>query len=115
MGALSSLGMGRVSQNIRVSCFYSPTHITETFHSDVLGPNQACTLFGASPGSNVINGSSYIDVGYGLQANELWRQHFLVLLGMLIFFQLTQVLAIECFPVSAKKGWFFRFARLKRP
>ena len=65
-----------------------------------LGLNQACTLFGGSSGSSVIRGSSYVDVGYGIKTADIWRRNFLVLLGFLLFFQLTQFIAIEFFPVS---------------
>jgi ATP-binding cassette subfamily G (WHITE) protein 2 (SNQ2) len=69
-----------------------------TKYPDVLGPNQACTLFGASTGSNIITGRSYINAGYGLNVSDTWRRNLLVLIGFLIFFQLTQVLAIEFYP-----------------
>jgi hypothetical protein len=110
MGILLSHGTDRVSRNIRVSYFTVPAHLIETLRSDVLGPNQACTLFGASPGSNVISGSSYIDVGYGLQVNELWTKNFVVLAVMFILFQLAQVFAIEYLPVSVNKISFFFFS-----
>ncbi|KAI0800819.1 ABC-2 type transporter-domain-containing protein [Fomes fomentarius] len=67
-------------------------------YPDVLGINQACTLFGSSPGSSVIPGSAYLQAGYGLDVADLWRRNFLVILGYLIVFQLAQVLVIELFP-----------------
>lgn len=67
---------------------------------DNLGPNQACTLFGAQGGSNIITGSSYLSVGYGLNVADLWRRDFLVLIGFVIAFQITQIVALEFFPVS---------------
>lgn len=65
-----------------------------------LGPNQACTLFGAQRGSNIISGTSYLSVGYGLNVADLWRRDFLVLVGFVIAFQITQLVALEYFPVS---------------
>ncbi|KAJ3512950.1 hypothetical protein NLJ89_g3230 [Agrocybe chaxingu] len=56
-----------------------------------LGPNQACTLFGAQGGSDIINGAAYLSVGYGLDVKDLWRRNFPVLFGFFIVFQLTQV------------------------
>ncbi|KAL0951841.1 hypothetical protein HGRIS_008502 [Hohenbuehelia grisea] len=73
-----------------------PGFITQ--YPDELGPNQACTLFGAERGSNIIDGNSYIRAGYSLDPAELWRRNFLVLLGFLVLFVATQIIAIEYFP-----------------
>ncbi|KAF8633557.1 hypothetical protein AX15_001356 [Amanita polypyramis BW_CC] len=69
-----------------------------TKYPDVLGPNQACTLFGAVGGSNIIRGADYLRVGYSLDVKDIWRRDFLVLLGFFFLFQVTQVLAIEYYP-----------------
>ena len=66
---------------------------------NTVGPNQACTLFGSSSGSNIIPGRDYLRVGYGLHIADLWRRNFLVLLGMFILFQITQLICIEFYPV----------------
>jgi ATP-binding cassette subfamily G (WHITE) protein 2 (SNQ2) len=63
-----------------------------------LGPNQACTLFGASPGDDVIAGRSYIHAAFDLEANDVWRRNFVVLLGFVLFYQLSQILVIEFYP-----------------
>ncbi|KAI0673639.1 ABC-2 type transporter-domain-containing protein [Trametes maxima] len=67
-------------------------------YPDGLGPNQVCTLFGATPGQDIVSGRNYVDLGYGLKVSDLWRRNFLVLLGFFFLFQLTQVLLIEYFP-----------------
>ncbi|RDB26527.1 ABC transporter G family member 11 [Hypsizygus marmoreus] len=69
-----------------------------TQYPNDLGPNQACTLFGASSGSSIISGRAYIEAGYGIDVNDLWRRNFLVLLGFFIAFQVTQILALEFYP-----------------
>ncbi|TFK42022.1 pleiotropic drug resistance ABC transporter [Crucibulum laeve] len=69
-----------------------------TKYSDDVGPNQACTLFGAESGSNIISGTSYLSAGYGLNVNDLWRRCLLVLIGFVLVFQLTQILALEFYP-----------------
>ncbi|KAF9010854.1 ABC-2 type transporter-domain-containing protein [Cyathus striatus] len=69
-----------------------------TIYPNELGPNQACTLFGSQRGSNIISGRDYLAVGYGLDANDLWRRCFPVLVGFFITFQITQLLALEFFP-----------------
>jgi len=66
-----------------------------TKYPDAVGPNQACTLYGSTPGSNIVNGASYLEAGYALNVADLWRRNFVVLFAFLIFFQLTQIVAIE--------------------
>ena len=57
-----------------------------------------CTLYGAFPGQEVVTGRNYVDIGYGLNVSDIWRRNFLVLLGFLILFQITQLVLIEYFP-----------------
>lgn len=64
-------------------------------YPNTLGPNQVCTLYGASQGSAVVKGEDYIRAGFGMAGVDLWRRNFLVSLGWLIFFQFTQLVAIE--------------------
>jgi len=65
-----------------------------------IGPNQACTLFGAEAGLSEIRGRDYLVAGYGIYVTDLWVRCLLVLLGFALFFQITQVIALEYFPVS---------------
>ena len=44
-------------------------------------------------------GRDYLNVGYGLNVDDLWRRDFTVLLGFFIAFQITQMLLIEYYPV----------------
>ncbi|KAJ7687385.1 ABC-2 type transporter-domain-containing protein [Mycena rosella] len=66
--------------------------------NDELGPNQACTLFGSTAGSSTVSGEAYISAGFGLSSSNLWIRNFLVLVGFMIVFQLSQVLSLEFFP-----------------
>lgn len=66
---------------------------------DFLGPNQACTLFGSSSGQSIVPGRSYIEVGYQYNVSDLWRRNLIVLLGFFFVFQITQLIALEYFPV----------------
>ncbi|KAJ7269337.1 ABC-2 type transporter-domain-containing protein [Mycena haematopus] len=66
-----------------------------TKYPEGLGPNQACTLFGSTAGNDSVSGESYISAGYGLSSANLWKLDFLVLLGFMILFQLTQILSYE--------------------
>lgn len=74
-------------------------------HRTELGLNQACTLFGATSGSDIIAGHSYIEAGYGLYVSDLWKRNLLVTIGFMFLFQLTQMLALEYFPVRVHSLW----------
>ena len=69
-------------------------------YPNIVGPNQACTLYGAAPGSSIVSGAEYIKTGYGLDVNDLWRRNFIVLAGWLLFFIVAQVFVIEYLQVS---------------
>jgi ABC-type multidrug transport system permease subunit len=84
-------------------------------YPNVVGPNQACTLYGASPGSNTVSGANYIKIGYGLDVNDLWRRNFLVVVGWFFFFILAQVFVIEylqVFLIRIANDWAFSRDRL---
>ncbi|KAF8215759.1 pleiotropic drug resistance ABC transporter [Mycena galopus ATCC 62051] len=63
-----------------------------TTYPEELGPNQACTLFGSGAGNSVVSGESYISAAFGLNSDNLWRLNFLVLIGFMLLFQLTQII-----------------------
>ena len=69
-------------------------------YPNIVGPNQACTLYGAQPGSSVVSGADYIKAGFSLDVDDLWRRNFLVVVGWLFFFIITQMLVIEYLQVS---------------
>ncbi|KAJ7070657.1 ABC-2 type transporter-domain-containing protein [Mycena amicta] len=69
-----------------------------TQYPNELGPNQVCTLFGASAGSSSVSGEAYISAGYGLSSSNLWKRNLLVLIGFMILFQVTQIISLEYFP-----------------
>lgn len=76
-----------------------------------LGPNQICTLFGARPGSRIVTGKDYIQAGYDLNTDDLWRRNFVVLFVFLIFFWVTQTVVIELYPQFVGVGGFSFFAK----
>jgi ATP-binding cassette subfamily G (WHITE) protein 2 (SNQ2) len=65
-----------------------------------LGPNQVCTLLGAKPGFNTISGRSYLLTAYDMDDRDIWRRNFVVLLGWILFYQVTQILILDFLPVS---------------
>lgn len=93
--------MDSVSSNIReLVTLYIFAFLNKITIRANLGPNQACTLFGAQRGSDIISGSAYISAGYGIDIRDLWRRNFPVLIGFFILFQITQILTLELYPVS---------------
>jgi len=91
-------GFGLTQYPFVVLLFIICATVTESSR-DKLGPYQACTLFGAQSGSDIIPGDRYLAVGYGLDVNDMWRRNFLVLVAFFFFFQITQIVALEFFPV----------------
>ena len=72
-------------------------------YPEILGPNQACTLYGATPGVDTVDGAAYISAGYSLNVHDLWRRNFLVLIGWFLFYQIAQVILIEYLNVSLSR------------
>ncbi|KAG9038328.1 hypothetical protein FRB95_001740 [Tulasnella sp. JGI-2019a] len=67
----------------------------QTIYPTTVGPNQVCTFFGGQPAQEVVQGSRYIDVGYGLQISDLWKENFVVLVAMFVIFQFLQAFVME--------------------
>jgi hypothetical protein len=71
-------------------------------YPNIVGPNQACTLYGAQPGATTISGSDYLKAAYLLDVNDLWRRNFPVIVGWFFFFLIAQIVVIEylqvCYP-----------------
>jgi len=66
-----------------------------------LGDNQTCAFFGSKPGNTFVQGDEYLKAAFNIDSRDLWRRNFLVLLGMFLFFQVAQALALEKTSVSA--------------
>ena len=64
-------------------------------YPNIVGPNQACTLYGAQPGSSTISGTDYLKTAFLLDTNDLWRRNFPVIVGWFFFFLITQIIVIE--------------------
>lgn len=69
-------------------------------YPEIVGPNQACTLYGATPGVDTVDGAAYLSAGFSLNVHDLWRRNFVVLVGWFLFYQIAQVLLIEYLSVS---------------
>ena len=69
-------------------------------YPEFLGPNQACTLYGATPGLDTVGGAAYIATGYTLNVHDLCRRNFIVPVGWFLFYQIAQVILTEYLNVS---------------
>ncbi|KAG8862307.1 hypothetical protein FRB96_001886 [Tulasnella sp. 330] len=76
----------------------------QTTYPDTVGPNQVCTFFGGAAGQEAVLGSSYINVGYGLQISDLWKENFVVLVAMFVIFQFLQAFVMETVYYGAAGG-----------
>lgn len=52
------------------------------------------------PGSNATSGRSYLLAAFDMNGRDIWRRNFIVLLGWMLFYQVTQILILDFFPVS---------------
>ncbi|KDN40294.1 hypothetical protein RSAG8_08204, partial [Rhizoctonia solani AG-8 WAC10335] len=71
-----------------------------TKYPTTLGPNQVCTLLGASPGQSQVSGDAYIGAGYEYQKAHIWRNFGIVVLYWFGFI-ILQTLAMERFQHGA--------------
>ncbi|KAG9127447.1 hypothetical protein FRC07_013764 [Ceratobasidium sp. 392] len=75
-----------------------------------LGPNQVCTLLGASPGQGTVTGDAYMGASFEYRRNELWRNLGIVILYWIAFI-LLQIAAMEKFQHGANAVAITIFAK----
>jgi hypothetical protein len=61
-----------------------------------LGPNQACTLPGASPGNSLVSGDAYMATSFEYRQKDIWR-NFGILVLFFVAFVVLQIVAMEKF------------------
>ncbi|GAA5893783.1 hypothetical protein JCM8208_001243 [Rhodotorula glutinis] len=66
-------------------------------YPSALGPNQVCTLPGATPGTDVIAGSAYLSAAYGYQVSDQWR-NWGILVAFFIGISVIQAAVAEIVP-----------------
>ncbi|KAG8684720.1 hypothetical protein FRC09_015185, partial [Ceratobasidium sp. 395] len=71
-----------------------------TRYPTALGPNQVCTLLGASPGQGTVTGDAYIGASFQYRRSELWRNLGIVILYWIAFI-ILQIAAMEKFQHGA--------------
>ncbi|QRW00881.1 ABC-2 type transporter [Ceratobasidium sp. AG-Ba] len=81
-----------------------------TKYPETLGPNQVCTLLGASPGESEVSGNAYMNVGFEYKKDQLWRNFGILVLYWIAFIAL-QILAMEKFQHGANARAITIFAK----
>lgn len=79
-------------------------------YPDGLGPNQVCTVAGATPGSPIIPGMDYLTASFGYAEGDLFR-NFGILLAFLIGFVVITCVVIE----MQDQGAFASAMTVKKP
>ncbi|KAF4334094.1 ABC transporter CDR4 [Fusarium beomiforme] len=78
-----------------------------------IDPQQrTCSVAGALPGRDYIDGGFFIETVYKFKHSHLWRNYG-ILIGFIIFFTLTYLLAAEYFLAEESKGEILVFRKAK--
>ncbi|KAG9100824.1 hypothetical protein FRC06_003645 [Ceratobasidium sp. 370] len=83
---------------------------TMTKYPTTLGPNQVCTLLGASPGQSMVSGDAYIGASFEYKKSQLWRNLGIVILYWVAFI-ILQIMAMEKFQHGANARAITIFAK----
>lgn len=75
-----------------------------------IGPNQVCTLAGATPGTTTIDGSAYLQTNFRYYENHLWRN-----VGILFAFLIGITLATCAVVEVQDQGAFASAMTVKKP
>jgi ABC-type multidrug transport system ATPase subunit/ABC-type multidrug transport system permease subunit len=78
------------------------------------GDSIICSVRGAVPGANSVNGDAYLEMSYGYFASHLWR-NFGILMAFMVFFLFTYIAATEIVTAKPSKGEILVFPRGKIP
>ncbi|CAE6481297.1 unnamed protein product [Rhizoctonia solani] len=84
-----------------------------TKYPSELGPNQVCTLLGATPGSSLVTGDAYMAASFEYQKKDIWR-NFGILVLFWIAFVGMQIIAMEKFQHGAHARAITIYAKEKK-
>ncbi|PLB43646.1 ABC transporter CDR4 [Aspergillus steynii IBT 23096] len=79
-------------------------------YDEVSMNNRICSTVGSEPGSTVVDGTRFIEQSYQYYPGHLWR-NMGILLGFMIFFLFTYILATELITEKRSKGEVLLFRR----
>jgi ATP-binding cassette subfamily G (WHITE) protein 2 (SNQ2) len=74
---------------------------------------QGCSLTGAQPNSNTVNGANYLEVSFAYSRSNLWR-NFGVVIAFAVLYLLVTVIATETISFANSGGGALVFAKTKR-
>ncbi|KAF8758293.1 ABC transporter [Rhizoctonia solani] len=84
-----------------------------TKYPSELGPNQACTLLGASPGNPLVSGDAYMAASFEYAKKDIWR-NFGILVLFFVAFVALQIVAMEKFQHGAHARAITIYAKEKK-
>ncbi|KAI1390698.1 ABC-2 type transporter-domain-containing protein [Hypoxylon trugodes] len=71
---------------------------------------RTCSVAGALPGQDFVSGDTFINANYGFYFSHVWR-NFGILIGYIVFFSMTYILAAEYLSLEPSKGEVLVFRR----
>ncbi|KAL7622659.1 Multidrug resistance protein [Parahypoxylon ruwenzoriense] len=92
---------------------YVPSAVVPGY-GDVALNNHACSTPGSVPGRATVNGDAYINTSFRYYNENRWR-NFGILIGFLVFFLFTYMVAAELVSEKKSKGEVLVFRRGHRP
>ena len=73
-------------------------------YENLSGQEFVCATTGAIPGSTVVYGTDYVNTTYNYYRSHVWR-NFGILIGFMIFFCATHLIATEKISAAKSKVW----------
>lgn len=79
-------------------------------YPDASGTTRSCSMKGAIPGEDFVQGSAFVGVSYQYYRANLWR-NFGILIAFMLFFLATYMFAVEYVSAAKSKGEVLVFRR----
>ncbi|KAF5372488.1 hypothetical protein D9758_005173 [Tetrapyrgos nigripes] len=79
-------------------------------YENASGLERTCNAVGSTPGSNIVQGTRYINLAFDYSKDHLWRNLGIIIAFMIAFF-FTYLLATEFISMSKSKGEMLVFRR----
>ncbi|KAI1102526.1 ABC-2 type transporter-domain-containing protein [Jackrogersella minutella] len=83
-------------------------------YDNVTPLEKTCSVAGALPGENFVNGDTFINGNFGFYHSHLWR-NFGILIAYIVFFSLVYMFAAEYLSLEISKGEVLIFRRNHTP
>ncbi|OTB07874.1 hypothetical protein M426DRAFT_8470 [Hypoxylon sp. CI-4A] len=79
-------------------------------YANITPLERACSVAGAFPGEDFVDGDTFINANYEFNHSHLWR-NFGILIGYIVFFSITYIFAAEYLSLEQSKGEVLVFRR----